>query len=402
MRLVAGGDLGPSGPGPRRVWHADPVTGPVLPAYGRRSLAEVLPALLGALGEPGPASELVIEPVRAAALLLVDGLGTELLRAHAGDAPFLSGLADAGPLTVGFPSSTAISLASLGTGLPPGAHGVLGTSLRVSDADVLDALRWTALGATEDLRERFPPEEIQPNATAFERATAAGIEVTTVTLREFRGSPLTRAALRGGRFRAADALGDLTAEVIAAVHRPGRQLCYGYHRDLDALGHVHGPGSVPWRYQLHHIDRLASTIAGALPPDSVLVVTGDHGMVTVDRTWDADTDDDLRRDVLLLGGDPRSRHVHARPGAADDVLATWRAVLGDAAWVVPGEQAVAEGWFGPLGPHLAARIGDVVMAARGTAAVVRSAAEPHIATLPGQHGSLSAEEQHVPLLLHRS
>ncbi len=386
------------------VWHASPVTSPVLPDYGRRSLAEVLPALLGALGEPEPTSELRIEPVRAAALLLVDGLGSELLRAHAHDAPFLAGLTDAGPLTVGFPSSTAISLASLGTGLPPGAHGILGISFRVSDDEVMDALRWTVHGTDEatDLRERFPPEEVQPNATVFERAAAAGIEVTTVTQRVFRGSGLTRATLRGGRFRAADALGDLAAEMVAAVSGPGRRLCYGYHGDLDALGHLHGPGSIPWRYQLRHVDRLASTIAGALPADTVLVITGDHGMVTVDRTWDADTDDDLRRGVLLLGGDARSRHVHTRPGAADDVLATWRAVLGDAAWVVPRDQAVADDWFGPLGPHLASRIGDVVMAARGTAAVIRSEAEPYISTLPGQHGSLSVEEQLVPLLVHRS
>ncbi len=376
----------------------------MLPDYGRRSLAEVLPALLRALGEPEPASELVIEPVRAAALLLIDGLGTELLRAHAHDAPFLAGLTDAGPLTVGFPSSTAISLASLGTGLPPGAHGILGISFRVSDDEVMDALRWTAhgVGKSVDLRERFPPEEIQAHATVFERAAAAGVEVTTVTQRLFRGSGLTRAALRGGRFRAADALGDLAAKMIDAVSGEGRQLCYGYHADLDTMGHLHGPGTVPWRFQLRQVDGLASTIAGALPPDSVLVITGDHGMVAVDRTWDADTDDDLRRGVLLLGGDARSRHVHARDGAADDVLATWRAVLGDAAWVVPRDQAVAEGWFGPLGPHLASRIGDVVVAARGTAAVIRSEAEPYISRLPGQHGSLSTEEQLVPLLIHRS
>ncbi|MDT7552556.1 MAG: hypothetical protein QOI16_1092, partial [Pseudonocardiales bacterium] len=96
---------------------------PVLPEYGRRSLAEVLPAAVAALGGPkAPASdELVLPPSRAIALLLVDGLGHELLRAHAADAPFLSALPDAGPLTVGFPSSTVVSLASLGTGLPPGA-----------------------------------------------------------------------------------------------------------------------------------------------------------------------------------------------------------------------------------------------------------------------------------------
>ena len=380
------------------------MSSPVLPAYGHRSLAEVMPALLRALGEPEPASDLAIEPVRGAALLLVDGLGSRLLRDHAHDAPFLAGLADAGPLTVGFPSSTAISLSSLGTGLPPGAHGILGISFRVSDVEVIDALRWTTHGTDEpvDLRERFPPEEIQPAATAFERAAAAGIEVTTVTQRAFRGSGLTRAALRGGRFHAADAMGDLAAEMINAVTGPGRRLCYGYHGDLDALGHLHGPGSVPWRYQLRHVDRLASTIADGLPPDTVLAITGDHGMVTVDRTWDADTDDDLCRGVLLLGGDARSRHVHARPGAAEDVLAAWQAVLGDAAWVVPGEQAIADGWFGPLGPQMAPRIGDVVMAARGSAGVIRSVAEPLISTLPGQHGSLSVEEQEVPLLLHRS
>ena len=134
----------------------------------------------------------------------------------------------------------------------------------------------------------------------------------------------------------------------------------------------------------------------------MLAVTGDHGMVGVDRIFDADTDEDLQRGVLLLGGDARSRHVYARPGAADDVLATWRAVLGEDAWVLPRDEAVGRGWFGPVAEAFRDRIGDVVMAARGTAAVVRSIAEPHISKLPGQHGSLSAEEQLVPLLLaHR-
>ncbi len=379
------------------------MTAPVLPEYGRRTLAEVMPALLAALGEPQPASGLAVEPVRAAALLLVDGLGSQLLRDHVVDAPFLASLPDAGPLTVGFPASTAVSLSSLGTGLPPGAHGMVGTSFRTGEVQLLDALHWTTHGDAEavDLREQLPPERVQPMPTVFERAEAAGIEVTVVSQRAFRGSGLTRAALRGGRFRGTQAIGDLAAEVIAAMKGPGRHLCYGYHADLDSLGHVHGPGSVPWRFQLRQIDRLASTIASGLPPDSVLAITGDHGMVVVDRKWDADTDDDLRRGVLLLGGDARSRHVHARPGATADVLATWREVLGDAAWVVPGEQAVAENWFGPVSAHTTTRIGDVVMAARGTAGVIRSVAEPFISTLPGHHGSLSAQEQHVPLLIHR-
>jgi Type I phosphodiesterase / nucleotide pyrophosphatase len=379
---------------------------PVLPAYGRRSLAEVLPALLTALGvpaSPGPSNELVIAPARAAALLLVDGLGSELLRRYAVDAPFLASLPDAGPVTVGFPSSTSISLASLGTGLPPGAHGMLGITFRAGTGDLLETLRWRSHGVPRpvDLRERLPPEEVQPRQTLFERAEAAGLDVTVVSKAEFGGSGLTRAALRGGRFRGTYALGDLAAEVIGGLTPPGGRLCYGYHGDLDALGHVYGPGSLPWRLQLRQINGLAEMVAEHLPADAVLVITGDHGMVQVDRVVDADHHPALQEGVDMLGGDPRSRHVYVRPGARDDVLAAWRAVLGDDAWVVPGDQAIADGWFGPVDARMRARIGDVVAAARGGTAVVRTKAEPVLAGMPGQHGSLTAAEQLVPLLVAR-
>lgn len=381
--------------------HADAV----LPEYGHRSLAEVLPALLAAIGAPGAPQEphLEIAPARAIALLLVDGLGSDLLRRHATDAPFLAGLPDLGPLTVGFPSSTSISLASLGTGLPPGAHGMLGISFRAGPEDVLDTLRWTTSGRDPvDLRERFPPEEIQPRQTVFERAEAAGVGVTVVSKAEFGGTGLTRAALRGGRFQGTHALGDLAAEIIAALTAPGPQLCYGYHSDLDALGHIRGPGSLPWRLQLGQVDRLAEMVAARLPPDAVLVVTGDHGMVGVDQVFDADTHPELQAGVRMLGGDPRARHVYVRDGALDDVLAAWRAVLGDGAWVVPGEQAVADGWFGPVERLVRDRIGDVVVAARATTAIVRTEVEPVISRMPGQHGSLTEAEQLVPLLVARA
>src|SRR3954470_16461230 len=150
----------------------------VAPRYGERSLAEVVPALLAALGVPastgGARSALTVAPVRAAGLLLVDGLGADLLRRHAADAPFLAGLPDAGPLTAGFPSSTATSLTSLGTGSPPGAHGMVGITMRVGSArrpTLLHTLHWTDARTNPpvDLRESYPPEGIQSGLTAFER-----------------------------------------------------------------------------------------------------------------------------------------------------------------------------------------------------------------------------------------
>ncbi len=371
----------------------------VLPRYGSATLADVLPALLHAIGTPlddrPPAFGL--PRAGAAVLLLVDGLGHELLHAHAADAPVLAGLADAGPLTVGFPSTTPISLTSLGTGLPPGAHGTLGLRFRV-DGELLDALGWSS--GRRDLRERLVPERVQPEPTVLERAAAAGVAVRSVSPLEFRTSGLTRSGLRGGEYRGVAALGDLAVEILAGVEGPGPRLVYGYHADLDKVGHLYGPGSPAWRWQLRQVDALLAMLLEALPAGTLLAVTGDHGMVTVDRTVDADTIPALSDGVALLGGDPRARHVYAEPGAAADVLAAWRSVLGDDAAVVTREEAVARDWFGPVTDRVLDRVGDVVAALHGTAAVVRSEAEPFLSTLPGQHGSFTTAEQLVPLLVH--
>lgn len=380
------------------------------------ALADALPALLAALGtDLGAASStassadssadssaetdgspgITLPSARSAVLLLVDGLGRELLTEHAADAPFLAGTADVGPLTVGFPTSTPISVTSLGTGLPPGAHGTLGVRFRVDDT-LLDALTWTE--GTVDLRERLAPEAVQPRPTLFERAVAAGVRSTVVSDRAYRESGLTRSALRGATYRGVGALGDLAAETLTALAEPG--LVYAYHADLDQLGHLRGPGSPAWRWQLRQIDHLVAMLVEDLPPGTLLAVTGDHGMVEIDRRHDADTHPDLLLGEPMVGGDPRARLVYARPGSAADVLAAWRATLGADADVLPGEEAADAGWFGPVDDAVRVRVPDVVAATRGNAAIVRSAGEPVLAKLPGQHGSRSDAERLVPLLVH--
>ena len=166
--------------------------------------------------------------------------------------------------------------------------------------------------------------------------------------RAYRDSGLTRAALRGADYRPADSLGALAALTGDALGEADRTLVLAYHGDLDSTGHLYGVASPAWSNQLAHVDKLAEQIASSLPYGSVLYVTADHGMVDVgaDDRIDADEDGSMLRDgVALLGGEARLRHVYAQPGAADDVLATWREVLGERAWVMSREEAVKDGWF---------------------------------------------------------
>jgi hypothetical protein len=97
------------------------------------------------------------------------------------------------------------------------------------------------------------------------------------------------------------------------------------------------------------------------------------------------------------------RYLHVVPGAGDDVIATWRSVLGPAAWVAPREEAVAAGWYGQQIPaeHLA-RIGDVVVACGDDHVVLASGLEPDaIGRMIGFHGSYTPVEMSVPLLVVR-
>ncbi|AEF40974.1 alkaline phosphatase family protein [Hoyosella subflava] len=381
-----------------------------IPVLEARSLRLVSPSLAAALGVPDFANELGLEPARSAGVLLLDGLGAELLSQHADDAPVLSRLASRHRnLSAGFPATTSTSVTALGTGLHAGEHGIIGYTFRAgtSDAPVLNTLRWCA-HATKghpDLRDVIVPETVQPRPTVFERVAAHGVAVYRIVPSDHHGSGLSRAVLRGaGHDLAADSLTQLADGIKTATNTPGRSLTYGYYGGIDLAGHIFGPGSPEWRAQLREVDATVARIAEELGTDTLLTIVADHGMIdTGDDRIDIDTEPDLAAQLVEIGGEPRVRHLHTVAGSAGDVLDTWRAVAGERAWIVSREEAISAGWFGPtMSEPFRQRLGDVIVAARDNWTFVRSVAEPMETALRGHHGSWTPREQLVPLIQIRA
>lgn len=392
------------------------MTGPydvVRPRYGDGSLADVLPSALAVLGVPGAADPLglvgQLDGVRRVAVLLVDGLGWHQIPTAAPYAPRLAELAArAGrPLTSGFPSTTPTSLVSLGTGAPPGAHGVLGFRVNVPGTDrVLTHIDWPTSPAARHWSAEVPePRRWQPLPTQLERAEAAGVAVTVVSRPEYAGSGLTVAANRGGTYRGAADPTALATEMLAALTAgDGPTLVYGYHPDLDTQGHLSGVDSTPWRAAAADVDALLVRLVDGLPAGAALLVTADHGQLNVpqDHRFDLDTDPRLRAGVRVVAGEPRVRYLHVAPGAAADVMATWSGVLGEAAWVTSRAEAIAAGWFGPVPAAHLQRVGDVVVVCQGAYAVLATKSEnPIESKLVAYHGSCTAVEMTIPLLVVR-
>src|SRR3546814_10330975 len=100
-------------------------------------------------------------------VFLIDGLGQQLVQRYAHAAPYPSELTSR-PGTAGVPSTTATSLTSLGTGLTPGQHGLVGFTARIPGTDrLLNHLDWD---------KSVDPVEWQPNDPALAQPQPAGVD----------------------------------------------------------------------------------------------------------------------------------------------------------------------------------------------------------------------------------
>ncbi|KGM14276.1 alkaline phosphatase family protein [Cellulomonas bogoriensis] len=368
------------------------------PDYGGRCLDSVLPAAAAALGAGDEADEaarhrLDLPRAPRVCVVLVDGMGYELLARRATHAPFLAGLLDAGdPLTTGFPTTTATAMGLFGTGRPAGLTGMAGYTVRNPTTGTLaNLVSWD--GAP-------PARQWQREPSVFERLTAKGIEVTSVAPARFGGSGLTDAVLGGGRFVAAESLRDRVDATVFELSAPG--LVYLYWGEVDKIGHQHGWRSREWAEELAATDREISRLARSLPPGTLLMITADHGMVDVDprAIVDVARNRDLLAGVDLVAGEPRAAHVHVRPGQQDAVLSRWRSRLEGTALVASRDEAVAAGWFGPVAEHVLPVLGDLVVLATGSGGVGDSRTQTQASlALRGMHGSLTSAELDVPLLV---
>jgi hypothetical protein len=361
---------------------------PILPDYAGANVRGIVPALLG----PGDwATSLpdwmpsALRDARQVVLLILDGLGWDQLMDHKSSMPTVSTMAGSAITTVA-PTTTATALTSISTGLTPGEHGLIGYRISLH-SDVLNVLRWNS--SAGDRRRAHPPRDLQPFAPFL------GREVPVISQAELERSAFTEAHLRGSRavgYRTPSAIAPEVGRQLAA----GEQVVYAYYGGIDKTAHERGFGDF-YDAELGLADHLVASVLEVLPPGAALVITADHGQVHVgDRI--VHPSDALLRTVAHQSGEGRFRWLHARPGAAADLLQTATDELGRLAWVVPKEQTIDEGWFGPVvAAPVAARLGDVALAAYESVSFYESA-DTGPFDLVCRHGSLTPAEVYVPLL----
>jgi hypothetical protein len=383
---------------------------PPPPAYGRRSVAEVLTSAAASLGVDGFSNTLGLPAASRVCVVLADGLGRNLVKQKTAHTPFLRSVIQAGQgevpvwLDSAFPSTTAAALASFGTGLSAGQHGMVGY-------DVLDPDQDKVVNLLGNWDAGVDPATWQPFPTVFERV-GGQVDVSTVSLSQFDGSPMTRAALRGGRFISGMTAHARTAAAAEAMAASGPSLMYFYVNELDKAGHRYGCQSEQWEHQLEELDATVKRLNASLPACTTILLTADHGMLDVPEPQriDFSADPGLVEGVRHTAGEPRMVHLYLEDGHLADaagsrerLLAAWKARFGSRVWAFTRDEAIAGGLFGEVRPAVERRIGDVMIAARDALALYDGRRmRPTAMEVVGQHGSLTKAEREVPLLCFKA
>ena len=359
------------------------------PASGR--LADTLSGLYQRVVSPHPDQA----RLHRVGVVVVDGLGSDLLVSGSGHARFLSSrLREHGAvIDSGLPSTTASALASITTGATPGEHGLLGYQVR-------DPRTQSVVNHLKAFPDGVEPELWQPMPTIFEQAAAHSIPSIAVGESRFSGTDFSRSILRGAEFHGSSNL-DSHLELLREFFDSYEDaVAYLYWPALDRIGHQLGVGHDNWIDALEVVDQFARALHDLLTPGEAVVLTADHGMVDVfpeDQVW-WEAEHPLRSQIEVWAGEPRLVQLYLRADADSEVFAResqeW---LGEKATVLARAQIVSRGLFGSVNASHEGRIGDVVVFSEGAHALYDAlTASENSARMIGQHGSWTDTETSVP------
>jgi len=359
----------------------------------RFGLADITNSIFNSLAVPETIDSLSLGSAEnREVLILIDGMGQDAIDKYGDQFPIFDELKRVKKLYTNFPSTTATSLSTLGTGVLPGIHGMLGYTVRVprSDNRLLNALKWD---------ERVDPVMWQKVPTLFERAALAGVSVTHVAAKRYEGSGFTQAALRGAKYVGANGVDEMATAVSAAL-KPQPSFVYTYLNTLDSAGHSDGVGSDKWLTALQQVSEFITKVKQLAPAGTRIWVTSDHGMVNSTEQVILGQDNNLLENVTLIGGEPRARHIYIKEGAASETIAQWQEFFGNKAKVLSKESAIKDGLFGPVVTEDSHdRLGDLIAIANNDLILVDPARVREETSMVGHHGGVTDIEVEIPLLL---
>ena len=355
----------------------------------------------------GVDNRLALKRVESSLVIVVDGLGYNNLKSAAGHARFLNRqVSNTTKTFCGFPSTTASSLTSFGTGMKAGEHGIVGYQVfdMATRKPVNQLSGWSGLN---------DPLEWQPNPTIAQSALATGVTSYFVGPKEYSDSGFTQLTMRGAKYLPADTIEDRLKSALELLSTSESKLVYLYVPELDQRAHTFGVDSFEWRSALEHLDAALENFAQQLEKKEFakvgVIITADHGIIDVPSDKHFYLDELEIPGLLWVAGEPRVNFIYLEkslPSAELDLVAghlngaVQRSANGSGIYFATKAEIIAAGIYGKVVSKSAeVRMPDFFALAVSRRAVYhREFATPRSQLMIGQHGGLDPDEISIPLI----
>ena len=327
------------------------------------------------------ADKLLSGGCRRVVLLVLDGMGSRILRQHlAEDGFFRSHLA--GDIVSTFPPTTVAATTSLQSGLFPVETGWLGWDCHFPALDRTVVYFRNADRQGNPLPDGKTARDYYPFPHICDRIREAGFAADAVSPfvhpfpQDFSGLC--------GRIRALDAGG-----------KPG--FVYAYWPEPDHILHDHGTSHPAVGDALEEMQRQIQDLAAGLK-DTLLLITADHGHKDCSGAMITDYPELCACLEKPPSMEPRAMNLFVKPSHRQRFENLFRSLFGETYTLLPRDAFLGLNLFGPgkPGENVEAMLGDYIAVATGDFTLYYT--EKDCARYKSTHGGLTAEEMAVPLI----
>jgi hypothetical protein len=197
---------------------------------------------------------------------------------------------------------------------------------------------------------------------------------------------------------------DQVSDRIRTTHHPAYS--YLYYPSLDAAAHHGGIESQQVQKELCLIDAEMDRLSRSLPPGGRLVISADHGHLTIldsDKTFLAPEDPLLEFLEFPPAGEPRVPLFHPKAGMKDAFALEFRRRFGDRFALLSTEETETLHLLGPnrISSETRTRIGTFLAVADTPIILLYGPPAHHRpeAAMRSYHGGLTPEEIRIPLIV---
>lgn len=404
-----------------------------IPDYGGNCITQ-LPAFFQHTllhNRPNPLSEEVakklrLDDVNNVVFFLVDGFGARQWTKYRAGMPALQRFEKQGAyneLDTVFPSSTPVALNTLHTnGLAPMQHGLIDWWLYIEELDkIIATLPFAAMGNAEMdslLKLGADPSILVRDKTTYEALEAEGIHTRTFMMKAYMDSVYTNAAYKGSEIVPFEDMQGLFDTLQHALQHSADKPSYNfvYWSAIDVAGHTVGPHENEY---VQAVDDYFTALEAFFVKaknwqDTVFVISADHGQVRVhpEHTIYLDKIDGLadlfkispKGKPILPWGGAREVFLSIKEGEVKHALQLLERAIGEQVELRETSELLQAGVFGKAAnphPHLASRIGDIVLLPKDNRTVWYHHPDGDPFSLQGHHGGLSDSELKVPFGVFR-